>query len=131
MNLSNQMPLQALQLAQAEWLEQRTDFLKDWYKLVTQKNMPMAIATKWNKALSFTDFSQMFEYLLCDLICVKLNQSIKNLDLSTALQHLAEQYDLESLFGLYAELQQAKPMLEQNVQSNLVLDQLCIKLMNI
>lgn len=131
MNLSNQMPLQALQLAQAEWLEQRTDFLKDWYKLVTQKHMPMAIATKWNKALSFTDFSQMFEYLLCDLICVKLNQSIKNLDLSTALQHLAEQYDLESLFGLYAELQQAKPMLEQNVQSNLVLDQLCIKLMNI
>jgi DNA polymerase-3 subunit delta' len=131
MNLSNQMPLQALQLAQTEWLEQRTDFLKDWSKLVTQKNMPMAIATKWNKALSFTDFSQMFEYLLCDLICVKLNQSIKNLDLSTALQHLAEQYDLESLFGLYAELQQAKPMLEQNVQSNLVLDQLCIKLMNI
>lgn len=131
MNLSNQMPLQALQLAQAEWLEQRKDFLKDWYKLVTQKNMPMAIATKWNKALSFTDFSQMFEYLLCDLICVKLNQSIKNLDLSNALQHLAEQYDLERLFGLYAELQQAKPMLEQNVQSNLVLDQLCIKLMNI
>ncbi len=39
--------------------------------------------------------------------------------------------NLESLFGLYAELQQAKPMLEQNVQSNLVLDQLCIKLMNI
>ncbi len=32
MNLSNQMPLQALQLAQAEWLEQRTEFLKDWYK---------------------------------------------------------------------------------------------------
>ncbi len=35
---------------------QRQDFLQDWYKLVTQKNMPMAIATKWNKALNFSDF---------------------------------------------------------------------------
>ena len=129
MNLSNQMPFQALQLAQAEWLEQRTDFLKDWYKLVTQKNMPMAIATKWNKALSFTDFSQMFEYLLCDLICVKLNQDVKNSDLK--LDAMAEQYSLEALFALYQDLHDFKKMVDQNVQTNLVLDQIFIKLMNV
>lgn len=129
LNLSNQMPLQAMQLAQAEWLNKRQEFLGDWLKLVTQKNMPMAIATKWNKALSFGDFSHMFEYLLSDLICVKLNQQVKNPDLD--LSELSEQYSLEFLFTIYSDLQQSKQFIEQNVQSNLVLDQLCIKLMNI
>ena len=129
MNLSNHMPLQAVELAKSEWLNLRQDFVNDWQKLVKQKNMPMAIATKWNKALSFSDFSQMFEYLLSDLICVKLNQAIKNIDLN--FNDLPDQYDLESLFGIYAELQQSKKFIEQNVQTNLVLDQLCIKLMNL
>lgn len=129
LNLSNQMPLQAMQLAQAEWLNKRQEFLNDWQKLVTQKNMPMAIATKWNKALNFSDFSHMFEYLLSDLICVKLNQQVKNPDLDLSV--LSEQYTLEFLFTIYSDLQQSKRFIEQNVQSNLVLDQLCIKLMNI
>ncbi|MGX5698077.1 DNA polymerase III subunit delta' [Acinetobacter kookii] len=129
MNLSNQMPLQAMQLAETEWLNKRQEFLTDWQKLVTQKNMPMAIATKWNKALSFSEFSQMFEYLLSDLICVKLSQQVKNSDLD--LSALSEHYTLEFLFTVYSDLQQAKQYIEQNVQSNLVLDQLCIKLMNI
>ena len=129
LNLSNQMPLQAIQLAEAEWLSKRSEFLKDWQKLVSEKNMPMAIATKWNKALSFSDFVQMFEYLLCDLICVKLNQQVKNSDLD--FTRLAECYSLDSLFAIYSDLQQAKQFIGQNVQSNLVLDQLCIKLMNI
>ncbi|MBO6151891.1 MAG: DNA polymerase III subunit delta', partial [Acinetobacter sp.] len=129
LNLSNQMPLQAMQLAEAEWPNKRQEFLNDWQKLVTQKNMPMAIATKWNKALNFSDFAQMFEYLLSDLICVKLNQQVKNHDLDFTV--LSEQYSLEFLFSIYADLQQSKQFIEQNVQSNLVLDQLCIKLMNI
>ena len=129
MNLSNQMPLQAIELARSEWINLRQDFVNDWQKLVKQKNMPMAIATKWNKALSFSDFSQMFEYLLSDLICVKLNQAIKNLDLN--FSDLPDQYNLESLFAIYTELQQSKKFIEQNVQANLVVDQLSIKLMNI
>ena len=129
MNLASQMPLQAISLASSEWLNMRQEFLQDWQKLVTQKNMPMAIATKWNKALSFSDFSQMFEYLLSDLICVKLSQQVKNSDLDLSV--LSEQYTLEFLFAVYSDLQQAKQYIEQNVQSNLVLDQLCIKLMNI
>ena len=129
MNLSNQMPLQAIELARSEWINLRQDFVNDWQKLVKQKNMPMAIATKWNKALSFSDFSQMFEYLLSNLICVKLNQAIKNLDLN--FSDLPDQYNLESLFAIYTELQQSKKFIEQNVQANLVVDQLCIKLMNI
>ena len=80
-------------------------------------------------ALSFSDFVQMFEYLLCDLICVKLNQQVKNSDLD--FTRLAECYSLDSLFAIYSDLQQAKQFIGQNVQSNLVLDQLCIKLMNI
>jgi DNA polymerase-3 subunit delta' len=129
MNLSNQMPLRAVELAQSEWLNLRQDFVSDWQKLIKQKNMPMAIATKWNKALNFSEFSQMFEYLLSDIICVKLNQSIKNIDLNYS--DLPEQYSLEALFSIYADFQESKRFIEQNVQTNLVLDQLCIKLMNI
>ena len=129
LNLSNGMPLQALELAQSDWLNLRQDFLNDWQKLVTDKNMPMAIATKWQKALAFDDFSRMYEYLLADLICVKLNQPVKNIDLQLA--QLAEHYSLEKLFDLYSDLQQSKQFIEQNVQTNLVLDQLCIKLMNV
>ena len=129
MNLSNQMPLQAVEVAQSSWLPLRQEFMEDWKKLVIQKNMPMAIATKWNKSLSFGEFSQMFEYLLSDLICVKLNQAVKNIDLDFNV--LAEQYSLETLFKIYEDFQRAKQYLEQNVQSNLVLDELCIKLMNL
>ena len=129
MNLSNHMPLQAITLSESEWIPQRAEFLKDWQKLVMDKNMPMAIATKWNKALTFSDFSQMFEYLLSDLICVKLNQQLKNTDLDFNV--LAERYSLETLFSIYAELQQSKQYIEQNVQTNLVLDQLCIRLMDV
>ena len=129
MNLSNHMPLQAITLSESEWIPQRAEFLKDWQKLVIDKNMPTAIATKWNKALTFSDFSQMFEYLLSDLICVKLNQQLKNTDLDFNV--LAERYSLETLFSIYAELQQSKQYIEQNVQTNLVLDQLCIRLMDV
>ena len=129
MNLSNQMPLQALEVAQSAWLPLRQEFLQDWQKLVIQKNMPLAIATKWNKSLSFGEFAQMFEYLLSDLICVKLNQTVKNTDLEFNV--LAEQYSLEALFKIYEDFQRAKQFLEQNVQSNLVIDELFIKLMNL
>jgi len=129
MNLSNQMPLQAVEVAQSPWLPLRQEFIEDWKKLAIQKNMPMAIATKWNKNLNFGDFAQMFEYLLSDLICVKLNQAVKNIDLDFNV--LAEQYSLETLFKIYEDFQRAKQYLEQNVQSNLVLDELCIKLMNL
>ena len=129
MNLSNQMPLQAIEVAQSSWLPLRQEFMEDWKKLVIQKNMPMAIATKWNKSLNFGEFGQMLEYLLSDLICVKLNQAVKNIDLDFNV--LAEQYSLETLFKIYEDFQRAKQYLEQNVQSNLVLDELCIKLMNL
>ncbi|OTG65248.1 DNA polymerase III subunit delta' [Acinetobacter silvestris] len=129
MSLSNQMPLQALELAQSAWLKLRADFVQDWQKLVIQKNMPMQLASKWNKLLVFTDFIQMFEYLLSDLICVKLNQAVKNSDLDFKV--LAEQYQVQTLFDIYEYLQQSKQMVDQNVQTNLIVDQLFIKLMHV
>ena len=129
MNLSGQMPLQAMQLAHAEWIDQRKAFVQDWQKLVTEKSMPLFYAGKWQKALTFTDFVQLFEYLLSDIICVKLNQDVKNSDLH--LLGLAEQYQLEQLFKLYEDLHDFKKMVDQNVQTNLVIDQIFIKLMNV
>jgi DNA polymerase III subunit delta' len=129
MNLSNEMPLEAVKLVESDWLKRRAEFVSDWSKLVMQKNMPLQYATKWNKELSFVDFMSMLEYLLCDLICVKLNQRIKNIDLQ--LDNLAAQYSFEVLFNLNDELQNFKKQAEQNVQSNLIIDQIFIKLMNV
>ncbi len=67
--------------------------------------------------------------MLGDLICVKLNQPQKNIDLQ--FDQLAQNYNLESLFSLYEELQQSKRLVEQNVQTQLITDQLFIKLMNV
>ena len=94
-----------------------------------QKSMPMQFATKWNKELNFHDFIEMFEYLLADIVAFKLEQAIKNTDLE--LNTLAEQYNLEVLFSIYESLQQSKRNVEQNVQTNLIIDQLSIQLMNV
>ncbi len=129
LNLSNQMPLLALELINSAWLPRRQEFARDWQKLVHEKSMPMQYATKWNKELSFQDFAQMFEYLLADLLALKLQQQIKNIDLD--LTALAEHYHLDALFALYDDLQASKHMLNQNVQANLALDALFIRLMNV
>lgn len=129
LNLSNGMPLAAIELASSEWLTLRSEFINDWYHLVSQKNMPMQYASKWNKQLNFSELIFMFEYLLADLVAYKMEQNVKNSDLDFSL--LAEQYQLEQLFDIYNDVHQAKQMVEQNVQSNLIVDQLFIKLMNV
>ncbi|TCM63725.1 DNA polymerase-3 subunit delta' [Acinetobacter calcoaceticus] len=129
LNLSNQMPLLALELVNSAWLGRRSEFASDWLKLVTEKNRPVYFASKWNKELNFADFITMFEYLLSDLLALKLQHSVKNTDLD--LTALAEQYALENLFDIYDALQQGKRLLNQNVQSNLLLDEIFIRLMNV
>lgn len=107
LGLSNDMPLQAIEIAKSDWFTKRQIFLNDWLKIVAQKkNMPLFFSGKWQKELSFSDFIVLFEYLLGDLICVKLNQPQKNTDLD--FDQLIPYYDLESLFNIYSELQQAK-----------------------
>lgn len=129
LNLANLMPLHALTLLKNSWLDKRQEFLDDWLDLVIQKNMLMRYSMKWAKQIPFVEFEQMLEYLLSDLVCVKLKQPIKNIDLN--LLPLAEQYDLETLFQLYAQLQQCKRLAEQNVQTNLMIDQVFTLLINV
>ena len=127
LNLANNMPLTAIEIAQSAWVEQRSVFLNDWFKLVSEKNMPLHYVNKWSKNLPFSDLMIMFEYLLGDIVAFKLNQELKNTDLN--FQDLAACYPLEILFEIYSELQNYKLLISQNVQSALVLDQLFIKLM--
>lgn len=129
LNLANDMPLTAIEIEKSVWLQKRALFLSDWLKLVTEKNMPLNYSNKWSKELNFSEFITMFEYLLADIVNLKLNQSLKNDDLD--FNALAEFYSLESLFTLYSDLQQKKLMVEQNVQTQLVLDELFIQLMNV
>lgn len=129
LNLANNMPLTAIEIEKSVWLQKRALFLSDWFKLVAEKNMPLNYSNKWSKELNFSEFITMFEYLLADIVNLKLNQSLKNDDLD--FNGLAEFYSLEALFTLYSDLQQKKLMVEQNVQTQLVLDELFIQLMNV
>ena len=129
LSLANDMPLTAIEIEKSEWLQKRALFLNDWFKLVAEKNMPLNYSNKWSKELNFSEFITMFEYLLGDLVSLKLHQSLKNNDLD--FKTLTEFYSLEALFTIYSDLQQKKLMIEQNVQTQLVLDELFIQLMNV
>ncbi|WP_111894130.1 DNA polymerase III subunit delta' [Acinetobacter sp. MB5] len=129
LNLANGMPLQAMTLREQAWISRRQEFMQDWLSLVQQKNTPIRYATKWSKELNFAELQYLLEYLLSDLICVKLKQPVKNIDLD--FTQLNDFYDLETLFQIYAELQQSKRKIEQNVQTNLVIDQMFVLLMNV
>lgn len=129
LSLANDMPLTAIEIEKSAWLQKRALFLSDWLKLVAEKNMPLNYSNKWSKELNFSEFITMFEYLLADIVNLKLNQSLKNDDLD--FNALAEFYSLEALFTLYSDLQQKKLMVEQNVQTQLVLDELFMQLMNV
>lgn len=129
LNLANDMPLTAIEIEKSAWLQKRGVFLNDWLKLVAEKNMPLNYSNKWSKELNFSEFITMFEYLLADIVNLKLSQSLKNDDLD--FKQLSEFYSLEQLFTFYSNLQQKKLMIEQNVQTQLVLDELFIQLMNV
>ena len=65
LNLANGMPLTAIELHQSDWLQKRAVFLSDWFKLVTEKNMPFKLfKSSGLKELNFSEFMTMFEYLL-------------------------------------------------------------------
>lgn len=129
LNLANNMPLAALELANSEWLGLRQNFLNDWQQLVQHKHQPLNLASQWHKRLDIAALLQLVEYLLCDLICVKLNQQVKNIDLKFTA--LLPHYSLENCYGLLDQLQESKRLLGQNVQSQLVIDQLFIELMHV
>lgn len=130
LNLSENMPLSAIQLAESVWFEHRQSFIDDWIKLLKQKDMPMSYAQKWQKALNFAEFNMLLEFMVNDLIRYKLNQPIYNQDLQH-LEQLISQLSLEYLFDFYQYIQSSKQAVEQNVQTQLFVENYFIRLMNV
>lgn len=129
LNLAHDMPLQARHLLSQPWLKQREMFLADWLYLVKHKNGLVTCAMKWSKELKFLDFCSMLQYLLTDLICLKLNQSVKNIDLN--FSDILPYYDLDVLFAISHKLHDAKAYTQQNVQTQFIIDDLFVMLLNI
>ncbi|MBF7687652.1 DNA polymerase III subunit delta' [Acinetobacter rathckeae] len=129
LNLAYDMPLRALELAPQAWLEQRQALLHDWLSLVKHKNGLVRYANKWAKALSFIELCQMMQYLITDMIALKLNQQIKNIDLN--FSDILSYYDLNTLFNISHKLQDAKMYMQQNIQSQLMIDDLFVMLLNL
>ncbi|AOA57959.1 DNA polymerase III subunit delta' [Acinetobacter larvae] len=129
LELASGMPLLACELSAQPWFVRRAEFVQDWTRLVQHKNAPLQYASKWHKELSLADMLQLLSYIVADLVAMKLQQPPKNSDLD--LTALAQQFELEKLFELYDQLQQAQQLSQQNVQSNLIIDQLFVQLMHV
>lgn len=129
LNLAADMPLHAQQIAQSQWFAQRQDFVKDWINLVQRKQQPMRFANDWGKQLDFAVFSHLLRYLTQDCIAIKLGQALKQTDL--AIEQLAQHYTLEQLFSFWQQIQTAVIMSQQNVQTNLLIDELVMQMMNV
>ncbi|MBF7683154.1 DNA polymerase III subunit delta' [Acinetobacter sp. B5B] len=129
LNLAYDMPLRALEIAPQAWLQQRQNFINDWLSLVKQKDGLIRYATQWSKALSFIELCHMMQYLVADLIALKLNQQIKNIDLN--FSDILPYYNLDTLFNISHKLQDSKIYMQQNIQSNLMIDALFVMLLDV
>ncbi|SDC11793.1 DNA polymerase III subunit delta' [Acinetobacter boissieri] len=129
LNLAYDMPLRALELAPQAWLQQRQKFIHDWLSLVKDKNGLVRHANTWTKALTFVELCQMMQYLVADMIALKLNQQIKNIDLN--FSDILPYYDLNTLFKISHKLQDAKIYMQQNIQSQLMIDDLFVVLLHL
>lgn len=128
LNLSNHMPLQALKLQETQWLSKRFEFMQDWLDLVVHKTKLMVYATKWTKALDFLELLHMIEYLIADLISFKLNQAVKNTDIH--FHDISTYYQLSDLFEIHEKIQPIQGYLQQNIQTNFIVDDLFVTLLN-
>lgn len=127
--LAADMPLKAEEILSSAWFSQREDFVKDWHDLVHYKNQPMKFSTHWVKQLDFRQVMLMLRYCIQDLVAIKLQQPIKQTDLH--LEQLANYYSLEQLFAISEQINKIVALLAQNVQSQLIFDELTMRLMNV
>lgn len=127
--LAADMPLKAQEILHSAWFAQRTDFVKDWYDLVHYKNQPMKFSTHWMKQLDFRQVLFLLRYSVQDLVAIKLQQPVKQTDLQ--LEKLANDYSLEQLFAISEQINKITVLLAQNVQSQLIFDELTMRLMNV
>ena len=129
LSLAADMPLRAQAILESEWFKQRAAFIKDWQDLVHYKNQPIKFSVNWLKQLEFKNVMLMLRYILQDLVAFKLQQPIKQTDL--AIETLANYYALEELFAIYEQINKINQLTGQNVQSQLIFDELTMRLMNV
>lgn len=127
--LAAEMPLKAQTILQSPWFAQREQFLHAWLALVQYKNQPMKFSVGWLKQLDFKSVMLMLRYILQDLVAFKLQQTVKQSDLD--ISALAHYYSLEQLFAIYTQINKMNQMLMQNVQTQLIFDELTMRLMNV
>lgn len=127
--LAANMPLKAQMIVASEWFAQRAQFCQAWQELVHYKTHPMKFSVSWLKQLEFKNVMLMLRYILQDMMAFKLQQVIKQTDLD--IEALANFYSLEQLFAIYEQINKINQLLLQNVQTQLIFDELTMRLMNV
>ncbi|MFB2537956.1 MULTISPECIES: DNA polymerase III subunit delta' [unclassified Acinetobacter] len=126
---SADMPLQAIDILEQDWFVARGKFIQQWLNLVQYKNQPMRFAIDNLKQLDFQAIVQMVCYTIQDCIALKLQQPYKQSDMP--MSELAQHYQLSELFDILQYLNTIPQLVAQNVQSQLIIDQLAMYLMNV
>lgn len=129
LQLAHDMPLAAAEWVQSDWFGLRSQFLTDWLKLATTKRTPLQFSIQWHKQLDIDALRMLLQFHVQDCINYKLQQPVKQHDLQ--FEALAAQYTLAELFGIWQYGLSIGQMLAQNVQTQLIVDALAMRLMNI
>ena len=127
--LAAHMPLKAQEILASTWFAQRHDFVQHWLDLVKYKNQPMKFSVYWLKQLDFRQVIFMLRYCVQDMVAYKLQQPVKQTDLP--IDQIANLYSLEQLFAISEQINRITTLLAQNVQSQLIFDELTMRLMNV
>ena len=128
-NLAYNMPLQAVRLLNSEWFYQRKQFAEDWITLVSTKQTPMVFAQKWYKQFNADTLTCILQSHVQDCIAIKLGQSVRQQDLDLA--QLADRYALATLFEIWQYSLSWHALQLQNVQFQLIVDELAMRLLNL
>ena len=120
LNLAANAPLLACQLIQHPAFKARKQWLEDWHALIKQKISPIVLSQEWQKRLNLGEFLTLLQWMLRDIIALKLNQVPLQTDLNFI--NISQDFTLAKLFQIQHSLMQHIHNQQQNVQSGLMFD---------
>ena len=121
--LAGGAPLTALQLAEDERLASRKQMLSDWLQLANGEGDPVRLASNWVKPDAALPITWIYGWLT-DMIRLRASQTtrLNNPDAKATLQKLAEELDLQRIYGMLDRVQDAMRLLDSQVNPQMILE---------
>ncbi|MGR9115220.1 MAG: DNA polymerase III subunit delta' [Gammaproteobacteria bacterium] len=129
LGLAQGAPLLALEYAQKDILELRTQCYQEWLDVAFQRTHPVEIAESWSKALPDMLLFWITSWVVDSIKCVYRlpKQQLYNQDLFETLQDRAQRLELKGLYGLYDLLLLNRSRLDTQLNKQLIFEELLIR----